>query len=187
MSLLAYQHQVNQSSLPPIVKHVAFVLSTFADKFHLNHCYPNFRQLAKLTGYSLGTISKAIRQLEQAGMVLVERCSGFRKGWKRFRYQLLINGVQPARTRKPATPYRNKPVSNNHTENNRNCNKKDAKQVWRTVIDQIRRFGRYRLDEIVLPDEVREVIRRIGGFSRLCSATLFDLETKIFQEFQKNY
>jgi len=188
MSLLAFQHQVNNSNLGPFTKLVAMVLSTFADKHTLGNCFPNYRHLAKCAGIALGSVSKAIRELEAAGFIQIFKCSGFKRGWRRHRYQLLLaRRVHGREHHKRRTPYKNKTNNFNHTENSLNCNRNDAKQVWKSVIDQIKRFGRYRLDEIVLPEAVREAIKRIGGFGRLCSATLFDLEHKIFLEFQKNY
>lgn len=91
--LFTWRSAVCDSDLPPTARHVALTLS-----LHMNErggsCFPSREELARETGLSVRTVDKAIRTLEDAGWLHVERPARQRGRGHPNRYTARVPGEE---------------------------------------------------------------------------------------------
>ena len=188
VSVLKFQHSVGKSDLPPVTRHVALVLGTFADKISGRNAYPSIRTLQERSGRSRPTVIKAIRRLQSEGWIEVEERQGRGRGWRHRRYCLSTPNREQggkAPLPRPARPsFYIKETSFFNQGRGDKSPSNPAAGHWRAVLEAVQRCGRYRVPD--LPSAVMDAIRRIGGWSSICGAMEFDLRPggPIFQRFK---
>jgi DNA-binding transcriptional MocR family regulator len=69
-----WHDQICKSELDPTARHVGLALCWFMDR--TGQCYPSRPTLAERTGYSVRTVERALKRLEQAGDLRVQRGGG---------------------------------------------------------------------------------------------------------------
>lgn len=79
----------DHSKTKGIAQHILFILASRADDD--GHCFPSYRDLARITGYSLKTIARAIKEIQVDELQIVSQ-GGSTKGDNRqsTRYRILI-------------------------------------------------------------------------------------------------
>jgi hypothetical protein len=103
----------DRSKTKGIAQHVLMILASRADDS--GRCYPSQRDIAKVTGYSLRTISRAIQEILETGELQIISPGGSAKGGQRraTEYQIAISNRSHTVTgHTPMTVVRDSPVGN---------------------------------------------------------------------------
>jgi len=79
----------DQSKTKGTAQHILFILASRADPD--GFCYPSYRDLAKITGYSLRTIASAIKQIPGDELQIISAGGSLKDGERRStKYRVLI-------------------------------------------------------------------------------------------------
>jgi hypothetical protein len=79
----------DQSKTKGTAQHILFILASRADPD--GFCYPSYRDLAKITGYSLRTIARAIKEIPSDELQVINPGGSLKDGERRStKYRVLI-------------------------------------------------------------------------------------------------
>ena len=80
----------DRSETKKIAQHILLILASRADQE--GFCYPSYRDIAKVTGYSLSKVARAIKEIVETGELRIINQGGSLKGGQRqaAEYQILV-------------------------------------------------------------------------------------------------
>ena len=82
--LFRWRSVVNDSDLPPVIRHVLMVLSIYMNTEGVDDAHPGSARLARETGLHLNTVKRSLREAVKQGYLLIEKKGGAPVGGKRF-------------------------------------------------------------------------------------------------------
>jgi hypothetical protein len=84
----------DRSKAKGTAQHILLILASRADPD--GFCYPSYRDIAKITGYSLRTIGRAIKEIPGDELQIVNAGGSLKDGERRSaRYKILIGNRSP--------------------------------------------------------------------------------------------
>lgn len=97
--LFTWRTAITESGLSPTARHIALTLSLYMSEKG-DSAYPSHATLATDTGLARSTVTKGLREIEEAGYLIVSRAPGARGGRTRVNH---YRAADPRRTVTPVT------------------------------------------------------------------------------------
>lgn len=135
---------VKKSSLPPSVRHVLHVMSTYSDE-KAKPVYPSQEKIGQDTGHNRETVSRLIKKAVQAGFLVCEEAGGPGKSRKSNLYSLHIpvtsnvtnDHMNNTSYSSSFTNYKDVRVTRDHREEMISTNQNDSLDEFSVIDDHI--------------------------------------------------